>query len=252
MLAVIFLFFGNAYGQGSNGSTSKKWAIGIGAGAVKPCVTDNSFSSLMYTGTGWSLNALAMYQGKRFIHELQLSISEASLSAGNTAYKNTLSHRYLAIDYLHLYRLPKKQDKKISVGLGGALNVLYSDKLYSEFVNRNSSYEFVPALAAAARMEYRFSDDPSAVSVKETLVLPLVSAVAYPGYREGNKFSISSMRLEGFASYFRVRNSLVLEKPLTSAQRISLAYSWDYYQLTKKTTIRQVVHRLSANYTYLF
>jgi hypothetical protein len=58
--------------------------------------------------------------------------------------------------------------------------------------------------------------------------------------------------MAGFSSFFRLNNTMALDRRLSSHAALSLAYTWDYYKIDDLREIRQASHRLSLIYRLTF
>lgn len=237
--------------QDSTRRTIRKWQVSAGILLNRQRVIDEAFSALSYKGTIPGAYASVRYNRQRTFHELNVSYTYGKLSP--SAEKETsLKQGYLNADYYNLRRVERSDSTRLHCWAGAAINFFYAGRNYGGFINDDYSFEYAVSLSPVFQVAYSFGKNLSGISVSDRLAVPVVSFVAQPIYGGNDVKDENRTRLLGFNSFLRFKNCLAVEKNLTVRHKLSLAYTWDYYQLIRPREIRQANHELGLMYSYIF
>lgn len=193
------------------------------------------------------------YEGANTTHELSFSWSGGSLKTGSQP-KYSMDQHYFNVDYTWLYKLGLHGDAWTG-GAGGALQVLYDTRSYQDVINNNASFDFAASLGLAGRLSYSFDKNNGlhGWAISDELSIPLISWLVQPPY--GDESSAASLtssgnrkKMAGFSSFFRLKNTMSLDRQLSSRGTLSFAYTWDYYRIDDLREVRLAGHLLSLSY----
>jgi len=234
-----------------------QWQVAISAQPGKISIIDKDFSSMSFSAIVPGVGLSGKYEGAHSTHELSLSWLGGSLKTG-TMPRYSLNQHYFNADYTWLYKLGSHDDAWTG-GAGGALQVLYDKRTYADVINNNASFDFAASLGLAGSLSYSFNKNNGLPgwSLSDQLGIPVLSWLVQPPY--GDESSAASLtgtdnrkKMAGFSSFFRLKNTMSLDRQLSSHGALSLAYTWDYYKIDDLREVRQASHRLSLIYRLTF
>lgn len=224
-----------------------QWQITAAAQLGKMSVMDRDFSAAPFSAWLPGAAVSVRYERPHSIQSLAFSYLGGSLRT-STSPSSTLGNDLINADYSFLYKLGAA-GTAWSGGIGGSLLVLYDSRNYKDFINNNTSFDFVASAAAAGGLAYHFDNGYHGWSIAEQLSIPLVSWLIQPPY--GNETSSASPSgagnrnsVTGFSGFFRLKNCLSLEKQLSPGSQLSLAWCWNYYKIKDIREVQEADHRL--------
>ena len=231
-----------------SGSCFAQWSIAPGFGLVKASVIDKDFSAVPFTGVVPGASISLSHEGDRCTHALSFHYVWGSLKMSNQEeYKATAKYFDAAYTWLHKFGAA---GATWTGGAGGGLQVLYNHRSYSGIINNNASFDLAASLALAGALTYSFNN---VWSLSDQAGIPLGSWLIHPSY--GEESAISSLsgadnrqKIAGFSSFLRLKNTMSLNRQLSSGGTLCLAYSWDYYRINDLREVRQAVHSLGIIY----
>jgi hypothetical protein len=232
-----------------------QWRIAASAQTGKMSVIDKAFSSIPYSSILPGAGLSVRYEDVHSTHELSFSWLGGSLKT-NTQPKYSLDQHYFNADYTWLYKIGAHGDAWTG-GAGGALQALYDKRTYTGIINNNTSFDFAASLGLAGSLSYSFNNGLPGWSLSDQISIPVVSWLVQPPYgEEGAAASLTGsgnrQQIAGFSSFLRIKNTVSLDRQLSSNGMLSLAYTWDYYRIDALRQVRQADHRLSLTYHLTF
>jgi len=207
--------------------------------------------SAILPGAGLS----AKYEGAHSTHELSLSwLGGALITSAQPKY--SLDQQYFNADYTWLYKIGAHGDAWTG-GAGGALQVLYDTRTYTDIINNNASFDFAASLGPAGSLSYSFNNGLTGWSLTDQLSMPVITWLVQPPYgEESTAVSLTGsgnrQQIAGFSSFLRIKNTISLDRQLSSKGMLSLAYTWDYYRIDANRQVRQAGHHLGLIYHLTF
>jgi hypothetical protein len=231
----------------------QKWLLNAGIFFNKSNVIDKSFSSVPYSGNNPGASFSVKYHRNRTFHEVQAYYTAGELQAATQA-KDKLTQTHVSADYTNLYRLGSTGGSSFIYKAGAGINVFYNQRDYSNCNNNNESFEFAASLSGVVEASYFFENTLEGFSISDRISLPLVSYIAQPvfGSEDTEGSSGKNSQVTSFSSFFRVLNLLSLEKKHSGRQRLSLCYTWDYYQSLRSREVKKANHQVGLTYSFIF
>jgi len=231
-----------------SGGCFAQWRIAPGFALVRSSITDKDFSAVPFTSYVPGASLSISYEGDGSIHALSFNYAWGSLKMPNQEeYKVT--SKFFDAAYTWLYKLGAA-GAAWTGGAGGGLQVLYNSRTYPGIINNNASFDFAASLALAGALTYSFNNE---WSLSDQAGIPLVSWMIHPPY--GEESAVSSpggegnrQKIAGFSSFLRLKNTMSLNRQLSSRGTLCLAYGWDYYRINELREVRQAVHSLGIIY----
>lgn len=211
-----------------------QWQIAASAQLGKMSLLDKDFSATPFSAWLPGAAVSVRYERPRTMHSLSFSYLGGSLKT-HTSPASTLDQDYINADYSFLYKLGATE-ATWSGGIGGSLMVLYNSRSYKDFINNNSASDLAVSAGAAGDLSYHFDNGLHGWSMTEQLQVPFISWLKQPA------------TLTSFSGLFRLKSCLSLDRQLSAASRLSLAYCWDYYKIKKMRDVQQANHRLCLIY----
>lgn len=232
-----------------------QWQIAVSAQPGKMSIIDKDFSAMPYAAIVPGAELSVQYEGARSIHALSFSWLGGTLKTG-TQPRYSMDQNYIDADYTWLYKFGAHGDAWTG-GAGGTLEVLYDNRTYTDIINNNTSFDFAASLGLAGNLSYSFTNGLHGWSLSDQLGMPFISWLIQPPYgNEGSAASLSDgdnrRRVAGFSSFLRWKNTLSLNRQLSSRGILALAYTWDYYRIDDLREVRQADHRLGLIYRLIF
>ena len=233
-------------------SDPQKWTLSAGILFNKPRLIDKTFSSIPYSGNNWGGYLSIKLQKKKAFHELRGYYATGALQAASLT-TGRLNQTYINADYAWLYKLGRDNDHSLfAFKAGPGIDVLYAKREYTQFINNNESFEFATSLSGIFEASCFFSNKPEGFYISNRICLPFVSYITQPIFGdEDSQGSDKNSAVTSFSSFFRVLNSLSLEKKLSIRQKLSLFYTWDYYQIRRAREVKQATHQLGLTYSFI-
>jgi hypothetical protein len=228
-----------------------QWQIAASIQPGKMFIIDKDFSSAPFSAVlpGGALSVA--HVSDHSMHTLSFSYLGGSLKT-STQPQYSLSQNYFNADYSWLYKLGSP-GAAWAGGAGAAFNVLYDNRTYAGIINNNTTFDFAASLGLAGSLSYSFNNSLHGWSLSDQVSIPFVSWLIQPPY--GNENSADAVtrsgdrkKIAGFSSFLRLKNTLSLDKQLSSRGMLSLAYSWDYYKIKDLREVRQAAHRIGLIY----
>jgi len=229
-----------------------QWQIAVSARPGKMSIIDKEFSALPYSAILPGAGLSGKHEGAHSIQELSLSWLGGALRTG-TEPKHSLDQHYFNADYTCLYKL-SPHGNAWKGEAGGILQVLYGTRTYPDIINNNTSFDFAASLGLAGHLSYSFNNSlPGGWSLSDQVSIPFISWLIQPPY--GDEASAAALtgsgnrqQMAGFGSFLRLKNTLSLDRQLSSRGILSFAYTWDYYRIDALRKVRQACHLLSLSY----
>ena len=238
--------------QGTPDPDPQKWTLSAGVLFSKHRVVDKTFSSIPYSGNNWGGYLSVKLRKKRSLHEIRGFYAKGVLQAASPS-TDELSQTYMNADYAWLYKLGGDDGHSLFAFKAGAgIDVLYTKREYTRFINNNESFEFAASLSGIFEASYFFNNKSQGFSISNRVCLPFLSFITQPIFGgEDSQDSDKNSEVTAFSLFFRFINSLSLEKKLSDRQKLSLFYTWDYYQIRRAREVKQAAHQLGLTYSFI-
>ena len=231
-----------------SGGCFAQWKIAPGFQLVKASVIDKDFSAVPFSALVPGASLSISYESDHSIHAFSFTYVSESLKT-STQPRYNVNQDYFNADYTWLYKLGAPGTAWTG-GAGGALQILYASRNYPGIINNNASFDFAASLAFAGALTHSFNN---IWSLSDQLGIPFVSWMIHPPYGEESATSTVSrpgdrQKLAGFSSFLRLKNTLSLNRQLSSKGTLCLAYSWDYYRINDLREVRHATHQMGLIY----
>lgn len=242
-IILCFLFLvseGRAQTQNLN---MEKWVFKLGFALNRSFVIDKNFSLINYNGNGPGFNSTINFKSKNVEQELSFSYSSYQLK---NKYQNKLDESYINGNYTSLFCLTNRENKGFKLLAGPNLSVMHNTRKYEGFLNNNNTFDFASSLGASIEFGCGINKFMKGITLKNRFAMPFFSFVEQPVYgSEGFLFYSNNEEpvaknmnaFVGPGKYFRVTNTISIDKVLAQHHKIILAYLVDYYKIS---TIREV------------
>jgi hypothetical protein len=249
VIIILLLAGSKVFAQNEAGRPQPTWLLGIKAMAGSTRIMDNSFSAPPYTGTSFGASCAIKYNKEKLLHELELGYTGGNLQTNSTpAFE--LDETYFTLDYVQLHDLrPAATAASFIYRAGGSINVLYAQRKYNRFINRDNTSELAASVSGALEITWLLTNTLTGFSMTGRVQAPLASWVRQPVF--GNEHIPGhNNRLLSFNNFFRLKSTLILEKKLSGRSRLSLGYTWDYYQVHSSWQVKQARHQAACMYSF--
>lgn len=233
-----------------------KWAFSLGFGLNNNSVIDNKFSSLPYSGNGLGASASISYQGKFLQQQLIVSYNSATLK---NKYENSLSNVNFNGNYTGLFLLNNPANTNLKVFACPQISLLYTNRNYNGFLNKNSSFEFATSVAAALEVSYELSK--LGILLKNRIAMPVISYVQQPAYgfetffMNTNSQTVNTIKNTSgylsFNSFSRITNNFTIDEKLAKQHKLLLIYQLDFYKINNHLPVKSNINTLTLTYCYL-
>lgn len=243
-----------AFCSAQQGTTYKPM---VGITFSNSTVKDKGMSALTYTG--WYPGVMAGVDINSQKLKQSISLSFASGNLKNNQNLATLSAKSYAANYLALFPV---SHGNVQLYLGGIFDNNLATRRHSSYINNNSYYEFNSSLGVAAKIYYYFgtaSSGSNASSLSFGVFSPLGSALSRSNsvYNKENDFLsrgfktyLKNTHIVTFGRYAKVNLHTQLDNRAGVLKGISLAYSWEYYNITEVNKVQSAVNTIILSYHF--
>ncbi len=263
-LSLIFFFFillsSNMEGQGN--LNEKSLLVSIKAFAGNSSVIDYKFSSIPFKGFNPGASLSLKFRRTRMEHEIQGLFTKGKLKADKFP-NDVLNQKIINLDYNALWYLAS-ENNRLQIKAGGALQLLYAERIYNGFINMHRSFETLVSIGPVTEINYYLPQVLDGIAFSDRIILPLLFSYSQSPYlsdefynsdlknNHGLGLFFSQNQIAAIAKIFRITNSFAVEKEIAGKHFISLTYRWDFYHLKTSREVLEANHQPGISYTYKF
>ncbi len=255
LCCVIFLLSHSltSFSQEKTSADLQGWSVGGGLVVEKGFITDQTFSSLPYSGITAGASIGVKYKSKGLIHSLDIAYTSGIFKATHNEESPQLNNRYANVNYTLLAQLSPATVSHLYISAGAGINVLYANRIYSGFVNSHTTFEFASSLSFATLLQYKIGEASNGFFIYDKLQVPVIAYLVQPSFGDNNltvsnKASFYNKDFVSVSSFVRLKNQFGFGKTIDNKQQLSLNYQWDYYHLQKEREVRSAVHSIAIIY----
>ena len=227
----------------------------------KSIVKDEKFSALSFAGTSLGAAMSVNCRLKHADHTLTVFFTKGDLQT-MVPPAAKLSQSIFNVDYCNSYLIYQSHNYLLAFRAGGSILFFSNKRDFTNFINLRYSSETAASLGALFEIGYRFSENIQSISIKNRTLIPFITYYGQQAY--GSNFgqapesavSNSSGRIfengkfARLSNFFRLKNYLAIEKKIGSRHCVSIAYTWDFYQIKSLLKVTEVNHQLGLIYSY--
>lgn len=215
--------------------------ISFGSGLISERYSDQNFSSLVYTGTGYDMALFYQRQLNKKVHakgEFTFQSSEIAHRLGKQPIKSSSS----GMDMTLLYQLFCMRQHKINMGVGYS-RVFETRK--SEYGYYSQIQHWMQGLALSPGYVY---EHPVFI-LDFSLVFPVFSRVYSQTYAANGAHNFFYASLHNYSS-FCTRSSIFFR--IAPSQYVGMNYSWRFNKNEVAKTILSASHGIKVSYSFHF
>lgn len=213
-------------------------------GVAQSAVYDNGHSLVKYKGTGLQLRFGNDAERAKSIAQFdnQLIWTPLSGQVKDDKYASSTQQANYRISYAYLRKLPKLQDTKVKIAVGGSVSGDFNMRFYP-IQNNLFSWDLNVGLNVVGRAQHDFEFKKRSFSISYQLGLPVLTYNHRPNYLgalpigaifegkdgAGGDWSSLGRVVAGVNSqYFYMTQQIALDKINHNGNRIRLSYNWQY------------------------